>query len=61
MEFKMCEEIDLDEVHIPKTDLWIKANSILSRVVPLRQQPYKFCGLIYFWHQPVTRPGVRDR
>jgi hypothetical protein len=31
--------------------------NILWRVVPLRQQPYKF----YFWHQPVTRPGVRDR
>jgi hypothetical protein len=34
---------------------------ILWRVVPLGQQPYKFWGLIYFWHQPVTSPGVRDR
>jgi hypothetical protein len=21
----------------------------------------QFWGLIYFWHQPVTRPGIRDR
>jgi hypothetical protein len=27
---------------------------LLWRVVPLRQQPYKFWELIYFWHQPVT-------
>jgi hypothetical protein len=40
--------------------LQVLSHNILYRVVPLRQQPYKFCGLIYF-HQPVTRPGVRDR
>jgi hypothetical protein len=36
-------------------------SNVLYRVVPLRQQPYKFWRLLYFWHQPVTRPGVRDR
>jgi hypothetical protein len=39
----------------------VGAAIILWRVVPLRQQPYKFWGLIYFWHQPATPPGVRDR
>jgi hypothetical protein len=36
-------------------------STVLYSVVPLRQQPYKLCELIYFWHQPVTCPGVRDR
>jgi hypothetical protein len=30
---------------------------ILYRVVPLRQQPYKFCGLIHFSHVLVSVTG----